>query len=274
MIRWWGHSMSEDVSLPGGNITPISRIGATVRRQPGPWTLAVHELLRHLQQTGFDGAPRVLGLDEQNREFLTYIDGIAGFFAPGEVRPPNLWSDQLLIEAAGFLRRFHDATVGFTVSPDAQWQLVYPDASQHDVICHNDFAPYNCIFADGHLKAVIDFDTAGPGPRVWDVAYALYRFVPLVPSDIRPFMGISSELNIGHRLKLFCDTYELEQRDSLIHAISERIDGTRRMLIDGAAAGIVGYQRILNEGGHIEGLQRDKTFVLEQEDELRRWIES
>lgn len=266
--------MADDVALPGGNITPISRIGATVRRQAGPWTLAVHELLRHLQQRGFDGAPRVLGFDEQNREILTYIDGIAGFFDPAEVRPPNLWSDQLLIEAAGFLRRFHDATVGFTTSRGAQWQLVYPDASQHEVICHNDFAPYNCVFANGHLKAVIDFDTAGPGPRIWDVAYALYRFVPLVPSAVRPSMGVSSESNMGHRLKLFCDAYGLEQRDGLISVIQERIDATRTMLIDGAAAGIVGYQRILNEGGHIEELQRDKAFVQEREGELRRWMDS
>lgn len=266
--------MLEEASLSGGNITSISRIGATVRRQPGPWTSDVHDLLRHLQQAGFDGAPRVLGFDEQNREILTYIDGIAGYFDSTEIRPPNLWSDRILAEAAAFLRRFHEATVGFTPSPAAQWQLAYPDPCQHDVMCHNDFAPYNCIFADGHLKAVIDFDTVGPGPRIWDVAYAVYRFVPLVPSDIRHTLGVSSELNLGRRLKLFCDAYGLEQRHDLMHMVQERIDATRTMLIDGAAAGIVGYQRILDEGGHIEGLLRDQAFVQEQARDLQQWIES
>lgn len=266
--------MSDDVSLAGGNITSITRVGTTVRRQPGPGTSATHDLLRYLERAGFSGVPRVLGFDEQGREILTFIEGLAGFFAPTGTRPANLWSDQVLIEAAAFLRRFHDATVGFRAPPDARWQMVFPDAGQHEVICHNDFAPYNCIFADGHLTAIIDFDTAGPGPRNWDVAYAAYRFVPLVPSDTLPSIGASTELNRGHRLKLFCDAYGLEQRDSLLDVIQERIDATRMMLIDGAASGNVGYQRILDEGGHIEGLRRDHAFVQEKAKELQTWVDS
>jgi hypothetical protein len=268
-----GRAMPAEISLSGGNVTPVSRVGATVRRQQGPWTPAVHDLLRHLEAHDFEGTPRVLGFDAQKREILTYIEGTAGFFAPADVRPPHLWSDPLLVEAAAFLRRFHDATVGFTPSPAAEWQLPYPDASQHEVICHNDFAPYNCIFADGHLKAVIDFDTAGPGPRVWDVAYAVYRWVPLVPNDARPAMGLPDDLDVGGRLKRFCDAYGLEQRDGFLRVVQERIDATCAMLIDGASAGNVGYQRHLDEGGHIEGLLRDKLYIRENEEELERWLE-
>ncbi|WP_131764830.1 hypothetical protein [Candidatus Protofrankia californiensis] len=36
---------------------------------------AIHTLLRHLATVGFDGAPRVLGIDEHGREILTYLDG-------------------------------------------------------------------------------------------------------------------------------------------------------------------------------------------------------
>jgi hypothetical protein len=266
--------VADEVSLSGGNITSITRVGTTVRREPGPWTSATHDLLRYLERAGFSGVPRVLGFDERGREILTFIEGVAGFFAPGETRPANLWSDQVLIEAAAFLRRFHDATLGFQAPPAARWQMVFPDAGQHEVICHNDFAPYNCIFADGHLKAVIDFDTAGPGPRRWDLAYAAYRFVPLAASDKLPSIGAPAELNRGRRLKLFCDAYGLEQRHGLLDVIQERIDATRMMLIDGAASGNVGYQRILDEGGHIEGLRRDQAFVEEQADELQTWVDS
>src|SRR5437879_2964164 len=51
--------------LPGGNLSPrVVRVGATMRRPVGPWTPAVHALLNHLHAVGFDGAPRVLGLDD------------------------------------------------------------------------------------------------------------------------------------------------------------------------------------------------------------------
>ena len=51
------------------------RVGDTVRRATGPWTPAVHALLRHLESVGFDAAPRVLGVDERGREVLTYLEG-------------------------------------------------------------------------------------------------------------------------------------------------------------------------------------------------------
>lgn len=35
------------------------------------------------------------------------------------------------------------------------------------------------MFEDGTLTGVIDLDLASPGPRVWDMAYTAYRFVPL-----------------------------------------------------------------------------------------------
>ena len=47
----------------GGLISTVTRVGDTVRRGTGPWTPAVHALLRHLEGVGFDGAPMVLGID-------------------------------------------------------------------------------------------------------------------------------------------------------------------------------------------------------------------
>jgi hypothetical protein len=35
----------------------------------------VHALLRHLEDVGFDDAPRALGFDNQGREMLTYLPG-------------------------------------------------------------------------------------------------------------------------------------------------------------------------------------------------------
>ena len=62
--------------LAGGCTTQgVVRIGNTVRRPTGAHTPFVHSLLHHLQESGFDGAPRVLGIDGQGREILTFIEG-------------------------------------------------------------------------------------------------------------------------------------------------------------------------------------------------------
>ena len=66
-----------EVPLPGGvaNRGRVVRIGDTVRRPLRAASPATHALLRHLEKVGFDGAPRLLGVDEQGREVLGYIPG-------------------------------------------------------------------------------------------------------------------------------------------------------------------------------------------------------
>jgi hypothetical protein len=54
--------------------TGIVRRGHRLLRPMGPRSPAVHEYLRYLEAAGFDGAPRVLGI-EGDREVLTFIDG-------------------------------------------------------------------------------------------------------------------------------------------------------------------------------------------------------
>ncbi|MEU0570392.1 hypothetical protein ABZ297_34080 [Nonomuraea sp. NPDC005983] len=48
-----------------------------MRRPAGPWTPAVHALLAHLNDAGFRGAPRPLGIDDRGREVLTFAPGDA-----------------------------------------------------------------------------------------------------------------------------------------------------------------------------------------------------
>ena len=81
----------------------------TVRRATGPWSPAVHGLLRHLERRGFDGAPRSLGLEDRGREVLTFIRGVVGNYP----LPFDAWSDETLVHAARLMRRYHDATVGY-----------------------------------------------------------------------------------------------------------------------------------------------------------------
>lgn len=184
-------ALAGDQEELAGGVNTVTRVGATVRRPTGPWSPRVHELLRHLEARGFRPAPRLLGVTRDGDEVLDFLPG-----AVTEDRP----SDALVVSAAEVLRDYHHATADLaaTVATDG-WLL--PAREPVEVVCHGDFAPYNCVVRDDRVVGVIDFDVAHPGPRLWDVAYAAYRWV-LQDAD-----------GPDRRLRLFCDTYGLSEGD-------------------------------------------------------------
>ncbi|MFF4410598.1 phosphotransferase [Streptomyces sp. NPDC001404] len=209
-------TIREEQPLPGGmNPTGIVRVGNTVRRPAGPWTPAVHALLTHLHGVGFRAAPRPLGIDEQGREVLTY--------APGKV----IWRDGFglldpvarLARVGRLIREFHDAVADFVPPPDACWQVVVP-AEGDEIIAHHDLAPWNLVAEGGDgAWTFIDWDTAAPGSRLWDVAYAAHGFVPL--SADRDLRRADAEA----RLRVFVDAYGLDdegERRELVGMLGRR----------------------------------------------------
>ena len=188
-------------ALPGGNThAELVRVGDTVRRPTGPWTHGEHALLVHLERGGFEGAPRVHGIDERGREILDYV--------AGEVVHPDhvdlIEPDAALAEVATVIRRFHDAATSFTAPPGAAWSErgADPDGPK-EILCHNDLAPWNLVRTDEGRWVFIDWDLAAPGRRSWDLAWALLGFVPLPPA-VSPTGGYgggsrSSETPTGRR---------------------------------------------------------------------------
>jgi hypothetical protein len=198
-------SVSAEELLHGGNVTTVVRVGDTVRRTAGPQTPTIHRLLSHVRARGVLWAPEPLGFDERGREILSFI--------PGEVphaMPDWVWSEAVLTDVARALREWHDATSSFDLT-GAVWDL--PTRSPPEVVCHTDFAPYNCVFRAGRFAGAIDFDLCAPGPRLWDLAYTAYRFVPLTPPQDAPDFDAPGERSpfspaAGRaRLALFLDAY-------------------------------------------------------------------
>lgn len=251
--------MEAEQPLTGGNMNAVVRVGATVRRTAGPWTPQVHRLLAHLRGKGIQEAPEPLGFDEQGREVLSFLPGLAGH------EPlPELRTDAILVAAAHLLRRIHDATEDVAKAwRNDVWQA--PVREPVEVICHGDFAPYNCVFADGKLVGVIDFDYAHPGSRAWDFAYALYRFVPLMhPSNADSYGTIGEQCR---RARLFCDAYGVQDRSQIISALQARVDYMAQFLIEGAQRGDQRAQANI-EAGHLRVYQTDSAYLAEQRDRL------
>ncbi len=209
----------ESENLTGGNSNHVRREQNTVVRECGAWSPFVHDLLKFLEEKGFDASPRFIETDGKI-ERLTFIEGTVG----NDPLQPDTLTDAVLIESAQLLRRFHDITQDFVVSSDAKFFFDVDPTAPYEVICHNDFAPYNCVYRDGHIVGMIDFDTATPGQRLWDIAYAVYRFVPLMHDDHCHEMGWKSPPNRVDRLQKFCDAYDLQERNDLIETVIRRIE--------------------------------------------------
>ena len=251
--------MPEETTL-GGNLNSAVRVGDTVRRRTGPWTPAVHALLGYLEKREFP-APRVRGLDEQGREILGFI--------PGEVHtgtiealPERLTADEHLVAAAKLLRRYHDTVAGFRPPAEARWRLVSP--TKPEVICHNDWSPWNALFQGGRFALMLDWDLAGPGTRVWDVANGAYSWAPLAS-------GLGGDIDEkARRLKLFLDAYGLKERKEVLSTLRLRVQHVGRFIKEQAALGDPGMKRLVWWNVPAQMLEDDVLYLDEHWAALER----
>jgi hypothetical protein len=194
--------------LEGGRQTAgVVRVGATVRRPLHRNSGFVHAVLRHLEAVGFTGAPRVLGVDEDGREVLSFIEGAVPVAAPDAPEP--LLSDAQLASAARLIRRFHDATEGSALAGAAE------------VVSHGDLDPHNTLFVGDEAIGLVDWDEGvAPGPRLVDLAHAVWCFVDVGES------GGPVEKQ-GRRVRLMCDAYGWDDRSAVIDEIAALLQRAR-----------------------------------------------
>ena len=164
-----------------------------------------------------------MGVEPDGRERLVYI--------PGEVPVPPFphWSqaDSVLASTVALLRRFHDETVGFVAPHGCTWsaELADPEPGQAAVPCHNDVCPENVVYRDGVAVALLDFEFAAPGRRVWDVASLARMCVPIDTDDDAALTGRRG-LDPFTRLRVVADAYVLDDDDrvELIEVLGEQFE--------------------------------------------------
>lgn len=188
--------------MRGGNTLGLVRVGDTVRRPAHASSPYVREVLLHLEKAGFEGAPRFLGVDEHDREILTYC--------PGEVvDDPVRLTDAHLSSAARLIRAFHDATDGTSV------------ADGGEVVCHGDLGPHNTVFSGAEAVGLIDWDDElRPGSRLADLAHAVWCFAAIA----EPVFEVCEQ---ARRTALFCAAYGWDDPGSVLDELAARFRRAR-----------------------------------------------
>jgi hypothetical protein len=226
-----------EVPLEGGiaNRGLVIRVGNTVRRPPRSTSAATHALLRYLADVGFDGAPRILGVDDQGREVLTYIEGEA----VTEPYPAWALTDAALTSVAHLMKRYHDAVSGFDAGQHV-WPKSPPAPYAAELVSHNDPNLDNIVFRDGSAVAFIDFDLASPGSRLWDLAAASRFWAPLRDDA---YIADSRRGRSLQRFRAIVDAYGLGQSDRgrLVDAVALNHDWLYTIVRSGAQQGNPGF---------------------------------
>lgn len=141
-------------ALEGGNTTPgVVKSGDSVRRPRGRRSMFTAKVLRDLNARNYHWAPQYLGVDEEGRDVLSFIEGAT-------TSHPSERDERCYAVVGRILRELHELTRGTEL------------AAGGACIVHGDPGPFNVIMRDGMPVALIDWDSAHAGDPLTDVGYA------------------------------------------------------------------------------------------------------
>jgi hypothetical protein len=207
----------------------VFRVGDTVHRAMGRWSPAVHDLLEYLASVQFTHAPRVLGVDEEGREVLTYFNGVSGRESWKEVVPLAG-----LRSFAALLRSYHDAVKGYKPRSGLEWALADHAPRSGEIVCHCDFGPWNIVWSGSKPIGIVDWDFASPAPAMYDVAYALEYVAPFRDDETCvKWLAYPKPPDRRKRIEAFAKAYGLTTASGLVDevvAVQEAaIENVRRL---------------------------------------------
>ncbi len=226
----------QEERLTGGNTAEsVVRLGSTVRKPVTLSTSTVQSFVMHLRSVGFEGSPKPFGIDDQGRQVWEYVPG------PLWHKSKNHTSSDLR-RVGALIKDLHDAAASFKIPKDAQWNRRY-EQSGHDLICHNDLAPWNLVCGDSQW-AFIDWDAAAPATRLWDLAWTCISFPPFTPGcDLATVARAMGALLSGYSF----DSAELGE---LIRLMSTRAKAEYDLIVGGAREGQQPWVRLHAEAHH------------------------
>ena len=90
---------------------------------------------------------------------------------------------------------------------------------------------------------MLDWDNAGPGTRLWDVANGASSWIPLFSESHVVAIGEQAR-----RLRLFCDAYGLADRASVLDVLKERTLFVSEFIAEQARLGDKGFMKLADWG--------------------------
>jgi hypothetical protein len=211
----------DEEQLHGGiaHAGEVVRVGPHVLRPSSPHSGSIHAFLRAVRQAGFEGASSPVGIDEDGRERLVFIEGEV----PMAPYPDWGQSDRALASIARLLRGLHDAARGFDPQ-GLTWDDSLADPAGGTLVCHNDVCPENVVFRDGIAVALLDFEFAAPGRPIYDLAHLARLCVPIDDDFDQARLGWRPAGRPA-RLRLVADAYGLDRggRAELLSAMDDAI---------------------------------------------------
>lgn len=191
-----------DGGSASGSVNLVWREGDQVLRPMGHWSESVHDLLRFLEESGFDYAPRFLGVDALARkERLGYLEGEVAL----RPWPAVLCSLEGLTQIAEMLKRYHEVVAKFEPTKN-DWHLLDRKVPDGAIIRHGDLGPWNLVWKGDELVGLIDWDFAEPGTILEDLAQAAWHSIPLKPDRRVLEAGVLPE-EVEERMEHFCGAY-------------------------------------------------------------------
>jgi aminoglycoside phosphotransferase (APT) family kinase protein len=209
-----------------------------------------------VRDAGFEGCPSPVGIDEDGRERLVFIDGEV----PVPPYPDWSQSDTALASIARLVRRLHDASRGFDPR-GLTWNDELADPAGGTLVCHNDVELSNVVFRDGIAVALIDFEFAAPGRPVYDLAQLARLCAPIEDDFDQARLGWRPA-DRPARLRLVADAYGLDRdgRTQLIAAMDDAIDRVETAVRRRVDAGDPNYLAMLRWTGGIEKYDRRRRW--------------
>jgi hypothetical protein len=252
--------------LAGGvaNAGGVTRIGDHVLRPSNRHSASIHRFLSSLPAAGFDGASLPVGIDDDGRERLVFIDGDV------PVPPYPAWAqqDSALASIADLMRRFHVASRSFDPAAST-WSPEMADPVGGAIVCHNDVCLENVVFRDGVAVGLVDFDFAAPGRPVYDLAQFARMCVP-VDDDINAARLGWDPPDRPTRLRLVADAYglDLAERSELLDVLAATIARGGEFVRRRVEAGDRNFITMWQDMGGIERFDRRRQWWVEHEQQF------